>query len=369
MSGSIFGKNFTVSTWGESHGKAVGVCVDGCPAGIKVDEEYIQSQLDRRKPGTSEFVTKRNEKDKVHILSGVFEGVSTGSPILMMINNEDQHSKDYNNIKDIYRPGHADFSFDSKYGVGIRDYRGGGRSSGRETIGRVAAGALAGLILDQLGVSVNAYTKQIGNIEIDYDKFDLDFAKNSALCMPDKDASEKAADYVRELMVEKDSSGGTIECVVDGLKAGFGEPVFDKLDANLAKAIFSIGAVKGFEIGDGFKVAESRGSENNDEFISENGNVTKSTNHSGGILGGISDGSQIVFRAAFKPTPSIAREQKTVDNSGNETEIEIHGRHDPLIVPRAVVVAESMAKLVIVDEIMDGMRSRVSFIKEFYERL
>ncbi|MFR6009406.1 MAG: chorismate synthase, partial [Christensenellales bacterium] len=231
------------------------------------------------------------------------------------------------------------------------------------------AGALAGLILDQLGVSVNAYTKQIGNIEIDYDKFDLDFAKNSALCMPDKDASEKAADYVRELMVEKDSSGGTIECVVDGLKAGFGEPVFDKLDANLAKAIFSIGAVKGFEIGDGFKAAESRGSENNDEFISENGNVTKSTNHSGGILGGISDGSQIVFRAAFKPTPSIAREQKTVDNSGNETEIEIHGRHDPLIVPRAVVVAESMAKLVIVDEIMDGMRSRVSFIKEFYERL
>ena len=348
MSGSVFGKNFTVSTWGESHGKAVGVCVDGCPAGIKVDEEYIQSQLDRRKPGTSEFVTKRNEKDKVHILSGVFEGVSTGSPILMMINNEDQHSKD---------------------GVGIRDYRGGGRSSGRETIGRVAAGALAGLILDQLGVIVNAYTKQIGNIEIDYDKFDLDFAKNSALCMPDKDASEKAADYVRELMVEKDSSGGTIECVVDGLKAGFGEPVFDKLDANLAKAIFSIGAVKGFEIGDGFKAAESRGSENNDEFISENGNVTKSTNHSGGILGGISDGSQIVFRAAFKPTPSIAREQKTVDNSGNETEIEIHGRHDPLIVPRAVVVAESMAKLVIVDEIMDGMRSRVSFIKEFYERL
>lgn len=369
MSGSIFGKNFTASTWGESHGKAVGVCVDGCPAGLKLDEDTIQKQLDRRKPGTSEFVTKRNENDRVQILSGVFEGVTTGSPILMMINNEDQHSKDYSNIKDVYRPGHADFSFDSKYGVGIRDYRGGGRSSGRETIGRVAAGAVAGLILDRLGINVTAYTKQIGNIEIDYDNFDLEFAGNSALCMPDRAASEKAGEYIRKLMSEKDSSGGIIECTVDGIKAGFGEPVFDKLDANLAKAIFSIGAVKGFEIGDGFKVAKARGSENNDEFISDNGRITKRTNHSGGILGGISDGNQIIFRAAFKPTPSVARAQQTVDNSGNETEIEIHGRHDPLIVPRAVVVVESMAKLAIVDEIMDGMRSRISFIKEFYERL
>lgn len=367
MSGSVFGKNFTISTWGESHGEAIGVCVDGCPSGVRIDEEFIQQELTKRKPGQSKFSTQRSEKDSVKILSGVFEGISTGTPILMMVENEDQRSRDYGTIKDTYRPGHADMTFDAKYG--IRDYRGGGRTSGRETIGRVAAGAVAELILRELGVNIKAYSAQIGKIKVDESRFDIEEIDKNPLRMPDKKAADDAAEYVSKMMEEKDSVGGIIECRINGLKKGFGEPVFDKLDARLAQAMFSMGSVKGFEVGEGFNVANLKGSENNDEFCIKDGNIEKITNHSGGILGGLSDGSEIVFRTAIKPTPSIAKKQKTVDRFGNETEIEITGRHDPIIVSRAVVVVEAMARIVVLDEIMDSMRSRVEYIKDFYEKL
>ncbi len=347
MSGSTFGKILTVTTWGESHGQGVGAVVDGCPAGLEISEEYIQSFLDRRKPGQSEFATKRNEADAVKILSGVFEGKTTGTPISLVVYNTSQISKDYSNIKDVYRPGHADYTFSKKYG--IRDYRGGGRSSGRETIGRVAAGAIAMRILEQFGIEIFAYVTQIGDIKADPQKFDKEEIRKNPLCMPDREAYVKASDYLKGLMEEKDSSGAKVECIVKGMPAGVGETVFDKLDARLAYAIMSIGAVKGVEIGDGFDVVNSRGSENNDEFYMSGDEVKKKTNHSGGILGGMSDGSDIVLRAAFKPTPSIYRKQSTVTEDGKEVEIEIKGRHDPIIAPRAVVVVEAMTALTIAD--------------------
>lgn len=347
MSGSTFGKNFTVTTWGESHGAALGAVVDGCPAGIELSEEDIQVYLDRRKPGQSDFATKRNESDTVKILSGVFEGKTTGTPISLMVENTSQISKDYSDIKDVFRPGHADYGFYAKYG--IRDYRGGGRSSGRETIGRVAAGAIALKILKEKGIDICAYVTKIGDIEIDRAAFDKDEIRRNSLCMPDRNAFEKASDYLKGLMEEKDSSGALVECVISGVPAGIGEPVFDKLDARLAYAIMSIGAVKGVEIGDGFDVVSKKGSENNDEFYMSDGSIKKKTNHSGGILGGISDGDDIVIRAAFKPTPSIYRKQSTVNESGDEIDIEIKGRHDPIVAPRAVVVVEAMAALTIAD--------------------
>lgn len=365
MSGSVYGNIFKVSTWGESHGKAIGVTVDGCPAGLELCEEDIQKYLNRRKPGQSKYTTPRNEADKVEILSGIFEGKTTGTAISMVVYNQTQRSSDYSEIASYYRPGHADFTFDMKYG--FRDYRGGGRSSGRETIGRVAAGAIAAKLLEELGVSVYAYTKSIGDIEIDYDRFDKDERDNNAVAMPDSDAAVKACEYLDKMLKELNSTGGIIECTVDGLKAGVGEPVFEKLDANLAKSIMSIGAVKGFEIGAGFEVAKSNGFDNNDSFVMEDGKVSKKTNNAGGILGGISDGSQIVLRAAIKPTPSIFKEQETVNKAGEDIKVQIKGRHDPIIVPRAVVVVEAMTAITVLDMLLMSMTSTVSGIKKFFE--
>ena len=364
MAGSTFGTLFKISTWGESHGEGIGVVVDGCPAGIPVDEDYIQSFLDRRKPGQSEFTTMRNEADKVKIMSGVFEGKTTGTPISLQILNTSQISKDYSNIMDVYRPGHADFGFDSKFG--IRDYRGGGRSSGRETAARVAAGAIAIKMLSYLGVEFTTYVKSVGEIEIDYSKFDKDEVMRNKLYMPDKEAAEKAGRYLESLIESKDSSGAVVELKCTGLPVGLGEPVFEKLDARLAEAIFSIGAVKGFEIGDGFKVAASKGSENNDPFRIKDGKVVKETNHSGGILGGISDGGDLVLRAAFKPTPSIYQKQHTVNNKGEEVDIEIKGRHDPIVAPRAVVVVEAMTALVIADLLLQNCTSKMDNVLKIY---
>lgn len=358
MAGSVLGTVFRIMTWGESHGKGVGVTIDGCPAGLSLCEEDIQRYLDRRKPGQSRFTTTRQEGDQVEILSGVFEGKTTGTPIALIVKNQDQRSRDYHAIMDIYRPGHADYCFDAKYG--FRDYRGGGRSSGRETIGRVAAGAVAVRLLAQYGIRIDAYTKSIGEIEIDPARFDLAVRDENRLYMPDEEAAREAAAYLEKLMEEQDSSGGVVECLIRGVPAGIGEPVFDKLDACLAKAIMSIGAVKGFEVGDGFAAARSRGSVNNDDFQADaQGRVGKRTNHAGGILGGISDGSDIIFRAAFKPTPSIARQQKTVNRAGENVEIVVKGRHDPVVVPRAVVVVEAMAALTIADLLLMGRSARV----------
>lgn len=345
MSGSVFGKNFTVTTFGESHGSGLGAVVDGCPAGLLLSEKDIQVFLDRRKPGQSAMSTARNEADNVKIISGVFKGKTTGTPIAMLVRNNDQHSKDYEAISKLYRPGHADYCYDEKYG--FRDYRGGGRSSGRETIGRVMGGAVASRFLNELGISLCTYVKSIGDIEIR--SFDPDEIMKNPVYMPDADAAKKAVALVEEARRDNDSAGGIVECRINGVPAGLGEPVFDKLDALLAQAIFSIGAVKGFEVGEGFNASRLRGSQNNDPFRMKDGAVIKASNHAGGILGGISDGDEIIFRAAFKPTPSIAREQMTINSSHEETDIVIHGRHDPVIAPRAVVVVECMAAMVMAD--------------------
>ncbi len=365
MAGSSLGTIFRMTTWGESHGKGVGVVLDGCPAGLPLCERDIQSFLDRRKPGQSRFTTQRSEGDEVEILSGVFEGRTTGTPISMLVRNTDQRSRDYGEIAYSYRPGHADFTFDEKYG--FRDYRGGGRSSGRETIGRVAAGAVAVKILESLGVRVAAYAKEIGGIAVDPERFDLRERDNNRLYMPDKEAAARAEALLDEQMARKDSVGGVVECIVDGLPAGIGEPVFEKLSANLAKAVCSIGAVKGFEIGDGFAAARASGSTNNDPFRAVDGRVVKTSNHAGGILGGISDGSRIVLRAAFKPTPSIASVQQTVNSGSAENmDLSIRGRHDPIIVPRAVVVVESMVAFEAVDMLFINMTSQLERIQKFY---
>ncbi len=380
MAGSTYGTLFKITTWGESHGPAVGVVIDGCPSGLPLREEDIQKFLDRRKPGQSRYTTKRKEEDRVEILSGVFDGRTTGAPLSLLIRNEDQRSKDYGALKDCYRPGHADYTFDQKYG--FRDYRGGGRSSGRETIGRVAAGAVAAKILSQIGVAVTAYTKAIGDIVVPESEYDYAAISCNKLYMPSQSRAEQASAYLESCMENRDSSGGIVECIVTGVPVGIGEPVFDKLDANLAKAVMSIGAVKGVEIGDGFASASSRGSTNNDSFHPASklpeygdkpqksslcGSIGKTTNHAGGILGGISDGSPIILRAAIKPTPSIASPQKTVDKNGNPVNLTIHGRHDPVIVPRAVVVVESMVALTLVDLIMINMSVKLENIINFYQ--
>ena len=366
MAGSTWGTLLTMTTWGESHGKGVGVVVDGCPAGLALCEEDIQTYLNRRKPGQSRFTTMRQESDQVEILSGVFEGKTTGTPISLLVRNTDQRSHDYSSIMDIYRPGHADYTFDEKYG--FRDYRGGGRSSGRETIGRVAAGAIAAKLLESLGVTVTAYARSIGPVEISMDRFDLEAASENKVCMPDREAAKEAESYLEQMLEDQDSVGGVVECIITGLPAGIGEPVFGKLDAMLSAAIFSIGAVKGVEIGAGFAVADKCGSENNDGFyMGADGKVKKHTNFAGGILGGMSDGDDIVLRAAFKPTPSIFQPQETVNRDGENVEIEIKGRHDPVIMPRAVVVVESMAAITLVDRLFVGMTARMDKIREFYK--
>ena len=332
MAGSTFGKNFRVTTWGESHGVSLGCIIDGCPAGLPLSSDDLAPYMARRRPGQGGHTTARSEADEPVIMSGVFEGVTTGTPIAIMIKNTDQHSGDYDALKDVFRPGHADFGFDAKFG--IRDHRGGGRSSGRETAARVAAGAVAAVILKRLGVEVSA----------------------KAVFSGDADAAA----------AEGDSVGGIIECVATGVPAGIGNPVFDKLDASLAAAVMSIGAVKGVEIGDGFEVARKRGSENNDEFVMKGDEVTKRTNHSGGILGGISDGSDIIIRCAIKPTPSISKAQHTVTKDGADTTIEIAGRHDTIIVPRAVVVVECMVAITLLDAMMENMHAKMSNLEEFY---
>ena len=366
--GSGIGNLFRITTWGESHGKGVGVVVDGCPAGLALCEEDIQSYLDRRKPGTSKFTTPRKEDDQVEILSGVIEGRTTGTPISMVVFNKTQRSRDYSEIASYYRPGHADYTYDCKYG--FRDYTGGGRSSGRETIARVAAGAIAAKLLKEMGITVEAYTKSIGPVSISEENFDMEQRFCNAVCMPDAHAAEKAAEYLETCMNNHDSSGGVIECRIKGVPAGLGEPCFEKLSSNLGKAILSIGAVKGFEIGDGFAVAESTGLTNNDAFYyNADGKVEKKTNHAGGILGGISDGSEIVFRAAIKPTPSVFAEQETISKSGENIVVNIKGRHDPVIVPRAVVVAECMAAVTVLDALLVNMSAKLDNIKKFYDKV
>lgn len=365
MAGSIYGRLFQISTWGESHGKGIGVVIDGCPAGLSLSEEDIQVYLDRRKPGQSQFTTGRKESDMAQIWSGVFEGRTTGTPISILVQNQDQRSRDYGNIMNTYRPGHADYTFDEKYG--FRDYRGGGRSSGRETTARVAAGAVAAKILKELGIEVHAYTKAIGPVSVPENEYHPEEIFQNPIYMPSNAYAQKASAYLEECIKNQDSSGGIIECVVTGMPVGIGDTVFEKLDANLAKAMLSIGAVKGFEIGDGFKAADTKGSINNDSFHTKDGRITKDTNHAGGVLGGMSDGSKIIFRAAVKPTPSISQPQSTVTKDGENTEMIIKGRHDPVIVPRAVVVVESMAAITILDLLFTNMSARMDKLKSFYD--
>ena len=366
MAGSTIGKNIVLTTWGESHGPALGVVVDGFPAGMDLEEKDIQAFLDRRKPGTSEATTSRKEDDLVEILSGVFEGKTTGTPISLMVRNTSQRSSDYSEIAKYFRPGHADYGFDSKYG--FRDYRGGGRSSGRETIGRVAAGALCSKLLSQMDISVTAFTRSIGDVEIDPDKFDPELRLSTPTAMPDADADKRAMELIAKCREENDSIGGVIECRITGVPAGIGEPVFDKLDALLARAVMSIGAVKAVEIGDGCLVSRYKGSENNDPFDSDAIRIYKKTNHSGGILGGISDGGEIIVRAHVKPTPSIFRTQDTVTRDGDNISVNIKGRHDPVVVPRAVVVVESMCAYTLLDLMISNMSARAEGILNYYKK-
>lgn len=367
MAGSTFGTLFKITTWGESHGKGVGVVVDGCPADLELCEEDIQKYLNRRKPGQSRYSTPRREDDTVEILSGTFEGKTTGTAISMVVFNKDQRSKDYSEIANYYRPGHADLTYDLKYG--FRDYRGGGRSSGRETIGRVAAGAIACKILDQLNIRILTYTKSIGDITADPARFDRSEIMENPLYMPDADAAARAQAYLEQCMKNQDSIGGSIECIIKNMPAGIGEPVFEKLNANLGKAILSIGAVKAFEIGDGTAAAKALGHENNDQYTrSPEGKIIKLSNHSGGILGGISDGSDILLRASIKPTPSISQEQSTITRDGRTIRATVKGRHDPVIVPRAVVVVESMAAVTLVDMLLCSITSNMGNLERFFGR-
>ena len=351
MASNSFGELFRITTFGESHGKAIGCIIDGCPALIDICEEDIQKELDRRKPGQSDITTSRNEDDKVEILSGVFEGKTTGAPICLLIKNKDQHSNDYNEIKDIFRPGHADFTYFMKYG--IRDYRGGGRSSARETACRVAGGAIAKKILkEKLGIEIIAYTKSIGNIEGDVNIDNLkieDIEKNITRC-PDNNANEKMVELIEKLKNEGNSIGGSVRCLVKNCPIGLAEPIYDKLSSRLASAMFSINAVKGFEIGEGFNSAKLTGLENNDEFYVENGIIKTKTNHCGGILCGISNGQIIDFTTYFKPIATIRKEQNTINTNFENVKLQItKGRHDPCCVPRAVPVVEAMTALVLMD--------------------
>ena len=345
MSGSTFGTIFKVSTFGESHGKAMGGVIEGFPAGISVDVERVQNELDKRRPGQSEVVSARNEKDEVEFLSGIFEGKSTGTPIGFTIYNNDQKSKDYSHLKDTYRPSHADFTYEKKYG--LRDYRGGGRSSARETVCRVVAGALAKQALSQMNVGFSTYVTQIGDVKFESDTFfDSVLIEGSSVRCPDNKCSKEMEDAVLKIKEEGDTLGGIVQCIVENVESGLGEPVFDKLHAELGKAMLSINAVKGFEIGSGFATASMKGSEHNDIF--DNNGKTK-TNYSGGIQGGISNGMPIVFRVGFKPVATIMKNQDSIDKEGNKVVIEGKGRHDACVVPRAVPIVESMAAITILD--------------------
>ncbi|WP_179319989.1 chorismate synthase [Winogradskyella helgolandensis] len=347
MAGNSFGKLFKLTTYGESHGKAIGGIIDGCPSGIKLDLEAIQYELDRRKPGQSKIVTQRKEPDTVEFYSGVFEGYTTGTPIGFVIHNTNQKSKDYTHIKDVYRPSHADYTYDKKYGV--RDYRGGGRSSARETASRVVAGAIAKQMIST--IKINAFTSSVGEIFIDKPYQDLDFSKteSNVIRCPDEATAEKMITKVEEIKKQGDTIGGTITCVIQNVPIGLGEPVFDKLHAELGKAMLSINAVKGFEYGSGFCGAKMKGSEHNDLF---NEDGTTKTNLSGGVQGGISNGMDIYFRVAFKPVATVIQKQDALNSAGEIVEMQGKGRHDPCVVPRAVPIVEAMAALVIADNVL-----------------
>jgi len=352
MAGNTFGKLLTLTSFGESHGKGVGGIIDGFPSGIEINPEFIQSELNRRRPGQSKLVSPRDEKDRLEILSGVFEGVSTGTPIAFIVMNADQRSNDYDELSKVFRPSHADYTYIQKYG--IRDHRGGGRSSARETLARVAGGAFAKLLLEQLGVTITAYVSQIGTVALEqsYEALVLSLAEQNEVRCPDSAVAEKMVEEIKAAQLDGDSLGGIITCVVKGVPAGWGEPVFDRIQADLAKGMLSINAVKGFEYGSGFAGSAMRGSEHNDIFRPDPknpGKIITETNRAGGVLGGISNGQDIYFRTAFKPVATIMREQITVDKDANPVTIHPGGRHDVCVVPRAVPIVEAMAALVLAD--------------------
>lgn len=346
---NTYGNIFTLTTFGESHGEAIGGVVDGMPAGIDIDMDFIQAELNRRRPGQSAITTSRNEPDKVEFLSGVFEGKTTGCPIGFMVKNTNQHSNDYDNMRNLFRPSHADYTYTNKYGE--RDHRGGGRSSARITISRCVAGALAKLALQQLGISICAYTSQVGGIKLerDYRKYDLTKTETNAVRCPDTEKAAEMEQLISEVKTKGDTIGGIITCVIKGCPAGLGEPEFGKLHAALGSAMLSINAVKGFEYGEGFDGVNALGSEQNDVFTTETGGISTRTNHSGGIQGGISNGEDIYFRVAFKPVATLLMQQDTIDKDGNATTLTARGRHDPCVLPRAVPIVEAMAAMTILD--------------------
>lgn len=347
---NTFGNIFTLTTFGESHGEAVGGIVDGMPAGIEVDMDFIQHQLDRRRPGQSQITTQRKEPDHVELLSGVYQGKTTGTPIGFMVRNTNQRSSDYNNMVDLFRPSHADYTYYNKYG--LRDPRGGGRSSARITISRCVGGALAMLALQQLGITIQAYTTQVGDIKLegDYTHYDLSQIDSNIVRCPDQEKAQQMEALIREVKADGDTIGGVIACVIKGCPVGLGEPEFDKLHAQLGAAMLGINAVKGFEYGLGFDGVSQRGSQQNDVFVADHGQITTSTNNSGGIQGGISNGQDIYFRVAFKPVATLLRSQNTVDANGCATVLQAKGRHDPCVLPRAVPIVESMAAMVLLDD-------------------
>lgn len=349
---NTFGQLFKLTTFGESHGAGIGGIIDGCPAGLTIDTEFIQSELDRRKPGQSKITTQRNETDTVQFYSGIFEGQTTGTPIGFFIKNKDQHSNDYNNLKDVFRPSHADYTYEKKYGV--RDHRGGGRSSARETIARVVGGAIAKQLLKQLNIEVSAYVQSVGTISVEkpYQQLDLSLTESNIVRCPDQEVAQKMIERIEEAGKDHDTVGGTISCVIKGVPTGWGAPVFNKLHADLGFAMLGINAVKGFEYGSGFEGTKLSGSEHNDIFTIEEGEVKTTTNNSGGIQGGISNGQDIYLKVAFKPIATLLKEQKTIDVKLNETTINPKGRHDPCVLPRAVPIVESMAALVLADHFL-----------------
>lgn len=352
MAGNTFGKIYQLTSFGESHGKAVGGVIDGCPPGTPVDEEYIQIELDRRRPGQSKITTQRQEGDQVEILSGVLDGIATGTPIGFIIRNKDHRSGDYDNMKQIFRPSHADFTYDQKYG--IRDHRGGGRSSARETIARVVAGAIAKKALSKFGITITAYTSRVGNIEVkkSYKELDLATIEENIIRCPDAEVAEEMINLVDNIRKQGDTIGGVITCVAQGVPIGLGEPAFDKLHAQLGKAMLSINAVKGFEYGSGFEGTRLQGSQHNDQFVTKDGKITTEKNHSGGIQGGISNGQDIYLNVAFKPVATILQKQQTVNKEGTETELKVKGRHDPCVLPRAVPIVESMMAITLLDMLL-----------------
>ncbi len=360
MAGSIYGKLFRVSTFGESHGPGLGGVIDGCPAGVEIDETFIQSELDRRKPGQSKIVTQRKEGDRVKFYSGIFEGKSTGTPIGFVIENDNQKSRDYDHIKDKFRPSHADYTFAEKFGV--RDYRGGGRSSARETVARVVSGAIAKLVLNQFNISIHGYVSQVGAIKMNQQSHEVDLNKieDTIVRCPDKSVSQKMIDHIMQIRKEGDTIGGVVECVVKNVPSGIGEPVFDKLHAELGKAMLSINAVKGFEYGSGFEGVKQKGSQHNDVFETIDGKTTTKTNNSGGVQGGISNGQNIYFRTAFKPVATIMIDQDSINEEGQKVTVSGRGRHDPCVVPRAVPIVEAMAALAILDAVLIAKTNKIS---------